>query len=64
MLNKYIFTISNEEFDIFGLCEAMAKAIFIEICEKYSSTKDEISKKYWNEILDNILNNNYKLIKG
>lgn len=59
MINKYIIKVLNEKFSCYGSNEAMAKSIFLNICEKFTNTSNKEYRDYWSNLREEIMNGNY-----
>lgn len=58
-IREYIFLVNSEVWRVYGHNEKEAKHNFIEVCRKYSDTKDEVSRKYWTKLHNQVLEGDY-----
>ena len=64
MINEYILAIhgKGEVFRVYNYNEKLALQTFINVCDRFSDTKNEEYKEHWQQLKGKILNNEYTLI--
>ena len=62
--NEYLLIANDEIFRVYAPNEKLALDTFKRACVRFSDTKNEEFKIYWNNLFDAVQRNNYTIIQN